>query len=98
MSLAETSDLYVMDEGYNSEDIYELIHHSLRFSALITLRNYKRIGITEHYRHPTLRNIIRDKVEKEFAVLKKKFCKELMAGKFSFPINEIKIIFYKPKS
>ena len=52
------SDLYVMDKGYNSEEIHELIRDTLNSCSLISVRNRKRKRISGYYRK-TNRSVIR---------------------------------------
>ena len=47
---ARHSDLYVMDKGYDSEEIRELIHNNLNSCSLIPVRNRKRKRISGYYR------------------------------------------------
>jgi hypothetical protein len=91
------SDLYVMDKGYDSEEIHELIHDTFNSCSLIPVRNRKRKRIFGYYRK---RNALsfdlkryhqRSKVETVFSVLKRKFGEAIKARKYRLQIKEIKI-------
>jgi transposase len=91
------SDLYVMDKGYDSEDIHEFIHEILNACSIIPIRNRKRKRISGHYRK-RLAQVFddkkyhqRNKVETVFSVLKRKFGEALKARKYRLQIKEIKI-------
>jgi len=91
------SELYVMDKGYDSEDIHRLIQDSLNAYALIPVRNRKRKQISGHYRRgmklwfDTDQYHQRNKVETVFSVMKRKFGESLKARKFRLQVKEIKI-------
>ena len=91
------SELYVMDKGYDSEDIHRLIQDSLNAYALIPVRNRKRKQISGYYRRgmklwfDTDQYHQRNKVETVFSVLKRKFGESLKARKFRFQVKEIKL-------
>jgi len=91
------SDLYVMDKGYDSEEIHELIHDTLDSCSLIPVRNRKRKRISGYYRRRIARLFDeekyhqRNKVETVFSVLKRKFGEALKARKYRLQIKEIKI-------
>jgi len=91
------SDLYVMDKGYDSEEIHELIHDTLSSSSLIPVRNRKRKRISGYYRSRIAlmfddeKYHQRNMVETVFSVLKRKFGEALKARKYRFQIKEIKI-------
>ena len=73
------SDLYVMDKGYDSEEIHVLIRHALNSCSLIPVRNRKRKRISGYYRRQIAQSFDdekyhqRNKVETVFSVLKRKF-------------------------
>ena len=91
------SDLYVMDKGYDSEEIHELIHDTLNSCALIPIRNRKRKRIFGYYRRRIALSFNqekyhqRNKVETVFSVLKRRFGESLKARKYRLQIKEIKI-------
>jgi len=91
------SDLYVMDKGYDSEEIHELIRDSLNSCSLIPVRNRKRKRISGYYRRRIAQSFDEDKyhqrnkVETVFSVLKRKFGEALKARKYRLQIKEIKI-------
>jgi len=91
------SDLYVMDKGYDSEEIHELIRDSLNSCSLIPVRNRKRKRISGYYRRRLAQSFDqekyhqRNKVETVFSVLKRKFGESIKARKYRLQIKEIKI-------
>jgi transposase len=91
------SDLYVMDKGYDSEEIHELIRESLNSCSLIPVRNRKRKRISGYYRRRIAQSFDeekyhqRNKVETVFSVIKRKFGETLKARKYRFQVKEIKI-------
>jgi len=91
------SDLYVMDKGYDSEEIHELIRETLNSCSLIPIRNRKRKRIYGYYRRRIAQSFDqekyhqRNKVETVFSVLKRKFGEALKARKYRLQIKEIKI-------
>jgi hypothetical protein len=91
------SDLYVMDKGYDSEEIHELIQDTLGSCSLIPVRNRKRKRIAGYYRRRIAQSFDekkypqRNKVETVFSVLKRKFGESFKARKFRLRVKEIKI-------
>ena len=91
------SDIYVMDKGYDSEKIHELIQDTLGSCSLIPVRNRKRKRIAGYYRRRLALSFDdekyhqRNKVETIFSVLKRKFGESLKARKYRLQIKEIKI-------
>jgi transposase len=91
------SELYVMDKGYDSEEIHELIHGTLNSCSLIPVRNRKRKRISGYYRRRLALSFDdekyhqRNKVETVFSVLKRKFGDSLKSRKYRLQIKEIKI-------
>jgi len=91
------SDLYVMDKGYDSEDIHELIHDSLNSFSLIPVRERKRKRISGYYRKRLSdsfdldRYHQRNKVETVFSVLKRKYGESLKARRYRLQVKEIKM-------
>jgi hypothetical protein len=59
------SDLYVMDKGYDSEEIHELIRDTLNSCSLIPVRNRKRKRISGYYRRQIAQVFRRGKVPSE---------------------------------
>ncbi len=91
------SDTYVLDKGYDSEDIHRLIHDDLNAYSLIPIRTRKRKRIFGLYRRELARSFDqsryhqRNKVETVFSVLKRKFGESLKARKFQAQVKELKI-------
>jgi hypothetical protein len=91
------SDLSVMDKGYDSEEIHELIRDTLNSCSLIPVRNRKRKRISGYYRRRLAHAFDeekyhqRNKVETVFSVLKRKFGEALKARIYRLQIKEIKI-------
>jgi hypothetical protein len=91
------SDLYVMDKGYDSEVIHELIHDTFHADSIIPVINRKRKRISGYYRRRValsfndLQYHQRNKFEIVFSVLKKKFGESLKARKYRLQVKEIKI-------
>ena len=91
------SDLYLMDKGYDSEDIHKLIHETLNSCSLIPVRNRKRKRVSGYYRRRLAQSFDeeqyhqRSKVETVFSVLKRKFGESLKARKYHLQVKEIKI-------
>ena len=91
------SNLYVMDKGYDSEEIHELIRDTLNSCSLIPVRNRKRKRIFGYYRRRIAQSFDdekyhqRNKVETVFSVMKRKFGESLKARKFRLQVKEIKI-------
>ena len=91
------SDLDVMDKGYDSEEIHELIRDTLNSCSLILVRNRKCKRISRYYRRRIAQSFNeekyhqRNKVETVFFVFKRKFGETLKARKYRLHIKEIKI-------
>jgi len=91
------SELYVMDKGYDSEEIHELIQDTLNSCSLIPVRNRKRKRISGYYRKRIARLFDnqkyhqRNKIETVFSVMKRKFGESLKARKYRSQIKEIKM-------
>jgi len=91
------SDAYVLDKGYDSEDIHRLIRDDLRTYSLIPVRTRKRKPIYGVYRRELARSFDqacyhqRNKVETVFSILKRRFGESLKARKFQAQIKELKI-------
>ena len=77
------SDLYVMDKGYDSEEIHELNRDTLNSCTLTPVRNRKWKRISGYYGRRIAQSFDenkyhqRNKVETIFSVLKKKFSETL---------------------
>jgi transposase len=91
------SKTYVLDKGYDSEDIHRLIRDDLNAYSLIPVRKRKRKRVFGVYRRELARSFDqnryhqRNKVETVFSVLKRKFGEALKARKFQEQIKELKI-------
>jgi len=91
------SDIYVLDKGYDSEDIHRLIRDDLKAYSLIPVRTRKRKRIYGVYRRELARSFDqaryhrRNLVETVFSVLKRRFGESLKARKFQSQIKELKI-------
>jgi len=91
------SDLYVMDKGYDSEEIHRLIRDTLNSCSLIPIRDRKRKQIIGYYRRKMVMLFDPDqyhqrtKVDTVFSVLKRKFGESLKARKYRLQVKEIKI-------
>ena len=91
------SDLYVMDKGYDSEEIHRLIWDTLNSRSLIPIRDRKRKRISGYYRRKMVKLFDpdqyhqRNKVETVFSVLKRKFGESLKSRKYQLQVKEIKI-------
>lgn len=91
------SEAYVLDKGYDSEDIHRLIRDDLNADSLIPVRTRKQKRISGVYRRELARAFDqtryhqRNKVETVFSVLKRKFGESLKARKFQAQIKELKI-------
>lgn len=89
------SDRYLMDKGYDSEEIHELVQETLHVDSLIPVRNRKRISA--YYRRRVSYSFNdrlyrqRNKVRTVFAVIKCKFGEALKVRLYRLPIKEIKI-------
>jgi hypothetical protein len=86
-----------MDNGYDSEEIHELIQDTMGSCSLIPVRNRKRKRISGYYRRRIAQSFEeekyhqRNKVETVFSVLKRKFGEALKARKYRLQVKEIKI-------
>ena len=91
------SDAYVLDKGYDSEDIHKLIRDDLNSYSLIPVRTRQRKRISGFYRRELSRSFDqmqyhrRNLVETVFSVLKRKFGESLKARNFRNQIKELKI-------
>lgn len=91
------SNLYVMDKGYDSEEIHRLIRDTLNSCSLIPIRNRIRKRISGYYRQKMVKLFDanqyhqRNKVETVFSVLKRKYGESLKSRKYRLQVKEIKI-------
>lgn len=89
------SDCYVMDKGYDSEEIHRLIREELHANSVIPIRSWKNEIVGGTYRQEMahrFNNIVyprRQIVENKFSVLKRKFSGDLKARKFLIQTKEI---------
>jgi len=91
------SDLYIMDKGYDSESIHELIRDTLHSYSFIPVRTRKRKRIAGYYRKRLSQSFDlgvyhqRNKVETAVSALKRKYGESLKARKFRLQGKEIKM-------
>lgn len=91
------SDTYVLDKGYDSEDIHKLIRDGLNSYSLIPVRTRQRKRISGFYRRELSHSFDqmqyhrRNLVETVFSVLKRKFGESLKARNYRNQIKELKI-------
>ena len=91
------SQCYVMDKGYDSEEIHALIREEIKAESIIPLRVRKRKKIKGKYRKQLyltfdeIRYNKRNIAETTFSVVKRKFGETLRARKFHNQVKEIKI-------
>lgn len=90
-----SSDCYVMDRGYDSNDIHRIIRDELTADSIIPLRSWNNGTIGGNYRQEMLLRAHDPKyrkrqiVETKFSVLKRKFGGDLKARKFLIQTKEI---------
>jgi hypothetical protein len=91
------SDLYVMDKGYDSEEIHELIRDTLRSCSLYRSETENVNESLDYYRRRIAQSFDdekypqRNKIETVFSVLKRKFGDSLKSRKYRLQVKEIKI-------
>jgi hypothetical protein len=91
------SELYVMDKGYDSEEVHHQIRDTMDSISLIPIHERKRKRNSGHYRRKIMISFEsdlyhqRNKVETVFSVLKRKFAEALKARKYRLQVKEIKI-------
>jgi hypothetical protein len=89
------SDCYVMDKGYDSEEIHRLIREDLHADSIIPIRSWNNEVIGGFYRHEMALNFDevryrkRQQVENRFSVLKRKFSGDLKSRRYLIQIKEI---------
>ena len=90
------SKCYVMDKGYDSEDIHSLTREQLDALTMIPLRQRKRKKIKGKYRRKMIWEFDeeiyhnRNLVETMFSVLKRKYGEEVRAKKYRNQAKEVK--------
>jgi Transposase DDE domain. len=90
------SKYYVMDKGYDSEDIHSLTREQLESIAMIPLRQRKRKRIKGVYRRKMVWEFDkelyhnRNLVETMFSVLKRKYGEEIRAKRYWNQLKEVK--------
>ncbi len=90
------SKYYVMDKGYDSEDIHSLTREEFNSIAMIPLRQRKRKKIKGKYRRKMVWEFDEDLyhnrnlVETMFSVLKRKYSEEIKAKKYWNQVKEVK--------
>ena len=88
---------YVLDKGYDSEDIHRLIRNDLNFYPLIPVRTRKRKRISGFYQRQLSRLFDQSRYHQRnlvaivFSVLKREFGESMKARKFQSQIKELKI-------
>lgn len=88
---------YVMDKGYDSEEIHSLVREELDSIAMISLRQRKRKKIKGKYRRKMIDEFeellyhCRNLVETMFSVLKRKYGEEVKAKKYWNQAKEVKL-------
>ncbi|MDD2614556.1 MAG: transposase [Methanosarcina sp.] len=91
------SECYVMDKGYDSEEIHALIREEIKADSIIPLRVRKRKRINGKYRkqlHIEFDKITynrRNIVEAIISVVKRKFGETLRARKLRNQVKEVKV-------
>lgn len=89
------SECYVMDKGYDSENIHQLIRDDLHARSVIPIRSWNNDIISGKYRQEMARQFDstrypkRQIVETKFSVLKRKFGGDLKARIFLIQMKEI---------
>jgi hypothetical protein len=104
MSQNPKSDCYVMDRGYDSEAIHQLIRENLHADSVIPIRSWKNKVIVGTYRQEMACQFNgsfypgRQLVENKFSVMKRKFNGDLKARRYLIQMKEIanKMIVSKP--
>ena len=91
------SNYYVMDKGYDSEEIHSLVREELEAIAMIPLRERKRKKIKGKYRRKMIQEFekvlyhIRNLAETMFSVIKRKYGEEIKARGYWNQVKEVKI-------
>ena len=90
------SEYYVLDKGYDSEQIHVLIRENMNSSPLIPVRQRKRKKINGKYRRKMVEEFdeklyhSRNLVETMFSVLKRKYGEEIKSRKHRNQVKEVK--------
>lgn len=91
------SSTYVLDKGYDAEEIHRLIREDLRAHSEIPVRDRKRKRVGGKYRKKMYRSFDpfvyhrRNLAETVFSVLKRRFGESLKARKYWNQVKEIKV-------
>ncbi|QYZ79831.1 IS5 family transposase [Methanofollis formosanus] len=91
------AECYVMDKGYDSENLHCQIRENIGADSLIPVRTWKGKIYSGKYRHKMYTNFDydryheRNKVETTFSVIKRRLGEELKARKYWYQNKEIKI-------
>jgi transposase len=91
------SESYVMDKGYDSEQIHSLIREEIKADSIVPVRERKRKKIKGEYRKQLYlifdnnRYNRRNIVEAIISVVKRKFGETIRARKFRNQVKEIKV-------
>jgi transposase len=91
------SECFVMDRGYDSEDIHRQIREEIGANSLIPVRKWKGKIHSGKYRQEMYSDFDderyreRNKVETAFSVIKRRFGEELKAREYRSQVKEIKI-------
>ena len=89
------SDYYVMDKGYDSEDLHQFIREELKAQSIIPTRSWNNEIIGGTYRQEMACQFDGEKyrkrqhVENRFSVLKRKFSGDLKARRYLIQMKEI---------
>ncbi|ACL17147.1 IS5 family transposase [Methanosphaerula palustris] len=88
---------YVMDKGYDSENLHRQIREEMGADSVIPVRTWKGKIYSGKYREEMYNNFDseryreRNKVETTFSVIKRRFGEDLKARKYWYQIKEIKV-------
>lgn len=88
---------YVMDKGYDSEELHRQIREEMRADSVIPVRTWKGKIYSGKYREEMYKNFDseryreRNKVETAFSVIKRRFGEDLKARKYWYQVKEIKV-------
>src|SRR5690606_24307250 len=91
------SQFYVMDKGYDSEEIHTLIREEIKADSIVPLRERKRKRINGKYRKQLNKEFDkitynrRNIVETIISVVKRKFGETLRARKVRNQVKEVKV-------
>lgn len=88
---------YVMDKGYDSENLHRQIREEMGADSVIPVRTWKGKIYSGKYRQAMYNNFDseryreRNKVETAFSVIKRRFGEGLKARKYWYQVKEIKV-------